>query len=352
MRRTIIVLMLFVAVLSGCGRSQKNKDNTKLRTDKPPSWGHIQTIYIFADDAVWNSVEKYLRYSLERAEFTTENEPWFMVERVNINDMERYYRFANLLFMGHLRSADKVSSYLTEKLGDSYIQQVKDSGGGLFSREDLWSNDQIAVFLMTESGEEMPRFNYEKANDIFSLFQDKLHQRMKRRAYLPGIHPKSDFNGLPWYVQLPKNYNAYREDKENHANAWLARLGKQPDRYFGVYYEKLSEKPNLRTWGLEARKKYAFDTYDEDVFDPKAARTQSIEIDGQQALKIAGPWKNDKYYVGGAFQCYVLYDDATSTAFLIDNSIYYPEGYKLTTLIELEEISKTFQVKHPGGSPE
>ncbi len=346
MKRALIVLLLLSA-LTGCGRGEKKKDGTKLATDKPPSWGHNQVIYVFADDPVWESVEKYLRYSLEREEYTTENEPWFAVERVDINDMERYYRFANLLFLGHLRSADKVSSYLADKLGDSYIQQVKESGGGLFSRDELWSNDQIAVFLITESGKDMPRFNYEKANDIFDLFQKKLHQRMKRRAYLPGIHEKSEFKNLPWYVNLPRNFKSYRENK-----VWLARLGEQPDRYFGVYYEKLDEKPDLRTWGLSARKKFAWESYDEDVFDPDRARTRSIEIDGHDAMKISGPWKNDKYYVGGAFQCYVLYDEATSTAFLVDNSIYFPEGYKLTTLVELEEISKTFHVKHPGGSPE
>ncbi len=350
--KRIFVILLLLSLLIGCGRNDKPKDGTKLSTDKPPSWGHNQVIYVFADDTVWNSVEKYLRYSLEREEFTTENEPWFAIKRVDINDMERYYRFANLLFLGHLRSADKVSSYLTNKLGESYIRQVKESGSGLFSRENLWSNDQIAVFLITESGESMPRFNYEKANDIFDQFQKKLYQRMRRRAYLPGIHEKSDFRNLPWFVKLPKNYKAYREDRDDRAMAWLARLGEQPDRYFGVYYEKLDEKPDMRTWGLAARKKFAWDTYDEDVFDPDQVRTRSMRIDDHDALKIAGPWKNDKFYVGGAFQSYVLYDDATSTAFLVDNSIYYPEGYKLTTLIELEEISKTFHVKHPEGSPE
>ncbi len=352
MMKRIILILILALVLFACGEQGKDDGRPKTRTDKPPSWGHNQTIYVFADDPVWKGVEKYLRYSLERQVFTTENEPYFEVKRVNISNMDTYYRFANLLFLGNLRSADKVSSYLTNKLGETYIQQVKESGGGLFTRDELWSNDQIAVFLITDIGKDLPRFNYEKSNEIFDLFLDKMHQRMQRRAYMPGIHQESDFDELPWQVRLPKNYVLNKRDFGNRYLSWLARLGEQPDRYFGVYYEKLDQKPDFRAWGLETRKHLAWDYYDEDQFDPKLARTISVKIGPYDALKISGPWHNDKYYVGGAFQCFVLYDSATSTAFLIDNSIYYPEGYKLTTLIELEEISKTFRVKNPGGKPE
>jgi len=49
--------------------------------------------------------------------------------------------------------------------------------------------------------------------------------------------------------------------------------------------------------------------------------------------------------VGGAFQSFAFFDENSERAYLIDNSVYYPEGSKLEALIELEIISSSIVIK-------
>ena len=74
-------------------------------------------------------------------------------------------------------------------------------------------------------------------------------------------------------------------------------------------------------------------------------RTEKAKIAGHNGWKISGMWINKKYTVGGAYQTFAFYDERTKRAYLIDNSVYFPEGYKLDALIELEVISNTLRLK-------
>ncbi|MCK5345363.1 MAG: DUF4837 family protein, partial [Candidatus Heimdallarchaeota archaeon] len=94
------------------------------------------------------------------------------------------------------------------------------------------------------------------------------------------------------------------------------------------------------------RKNISWKYYDEDEFFDKDIRIQPYEIGSYQGWKFSGRWQNKKYAVGGAFQSFAFYDEAAKKAYLVDNSIYFPEGYKLAGLIETEVISQTIKIKN------
>ena len=85
--------------------------------------------------------------------------------------------------------------------------------------------------------------------------------------------------------------------------------------------------------------------YDEDEYVEENLRSRKYQFAGFSGWRIDGTWMNKKYTAGGAFQSFAFYDEETQQAFLIDNSVYYPEGFKLDALIELELISETIQLK-------
>ena len=68
-------------------------------------------------------------------------------------------------------------------------------------------------------------------------------------------------------------------------------------------------------------------------------------IAGYEGWMIRGRWQNEQQAVGGAFSAYAFYEPVTSQLFLIDNTVYHPEGDKLPALIELEIISNSLKIK-------
>ena len=76
----------------------------------------------------------------------------------------------------------------------------------------------------------------------------------------------------------------------------------------------------------------------------------NYKISKYRCIKISGRWQNKNYFIGGAFQAFGIYDKETQTAYLIDNSVYFPDGKKLLSLIELEVISDTFIIKKENGT--
>ncbi|MCK5050398.1 MAG: DUF4837 family protein, partial [Candidatus Cloacimonetes bacterium] len=85
--------------------------------------------------------------------------------------------------------------------------------------------------------------------------------------------------------------------------------------------------------------------YDEDEFFDRDVRMEKFKLAGYQGWRLTGRWQNKKHSVGGAFQSFAFYDETNGLAYLIDNSVYHPEGEKLEALYELEIISNTLKLK-------
>lgn len=345
-------LILLSLLFTGCkdkssGRRYQPAGHT---TDhrKPLSWGQDHVIYVFADDNVWRYAEQPLRESLERYYWTTENETYFELKRAKFQDLSTFYRFRNLLFLGHLDSNNEVSAYVKERLSEKVISSVKENGVGLFSRHNLWANNQFVVFLLGTTERNLLKYNILQANQLFEMFKDKLYSYTANRIYAVNIHPETLFEPYLWSLKLPVNYIIYKRDDDNNFISFLARRKDNPDRYVSVYSEKHSGDSVNTEWAIATRSKIAWDYYDEDEFVREDIRFENVDFASRKAVRMSGRWQNRKYAIGGAFQCFAFYDEKTGKAWLIDNSVFYPEGYKLPALIETEVISRTFELKTGG----
>ncbi len=319
--------------------------NKKYNPRKPLSWGQQQTIYVFADNNVWNKVEDIIKGNLCRFFYTTDNENYFVVKRAGFEAIDQYYKFKNLLFLGDVNSNDEVANYIKESLNKSLIDKVKNDGFGLFHKENLWANDQFVCFALGNSLQNIIDLNINQSEKIFDLFKDILIERIKTKTYAFKILPKSSFNGLPWTAKIPSVYRIFREDKTNNFVSYIARLRKKADRFFAVYYEKINKETDLEKWLIKTRKEIFWKYYEEDTFNEDDVKFKYIRIAGYDGIEMKGNWFNDKLVVGGVFRSIAFVDKKTNTAFLIDNSIYYPEGYKLSAFIELKVISDSFLLK-------
>ena len=346
MKNRICVVLISFIMIFGCSRSGNEKEYKPagIKTDihKPMSWGHQQTIYIFADDNVWKYAETPLRESLERVWFTVRNEQYFAIKRAKMEAIEQFYKFNNLIFLCDLESDEAVSEYVKKKVGGKTIAEIKVNSIGMYPVNNLWANNQFILFLIADNERNLLNFNILQANKTFELFRDKLYQRIAAKIYKMKIHTDNFFSGLSWKLKLPKNYVLYKKDDD--FISFLARQRKKADRFISVYSEKMDENRISKEWLKEKRAELAWKYYDEDEFSQSDIRMERGKLNNYKCWKLSGRWQNKKYAVGGAFQSFAFYEEETKTAFLIDNSVYFPEGDKIPSLAELEMISRTFEI--------
>ena len=345
--KRIIIILLAALILVSCGDDGRTtpRGQKRINPHKPMAWGKKHVIYVFADNDIWKKSEHQLRRTLERFVFTTENEKYFEVKRAPFDALDQFYKYNNLIFMGDLSSKGDVTEYIKSVTSDHIKQEVADNLVGIYPSENLWANDQYVLFMLGTTEENLLKINYLHLNKTFDLFKEKLLARISRQLYQSEQHSAKTFASLPYSIKIPKRYQVYRKDLANNFISFISRFKEKPDRYIAVYYENSTENIVDKDWITKKRAELAWQYYDEDEYVKDNIRTEKFEIAGHKGWKISGSWMNKKHTVGGAFQTYAFYDEKTKKSYLIDNSVYFPEGYKLNALLELEIISNTLKPK-------
>ncbi|MCD4819057.1 MAG: DUF4837 family protein [Candidatus Cloacimonetes bacterium] len=341
----LVIISLLILFIFGCSKSGEkyNPKVTRKNLHKPYAWGHRQKIYIFADNNVWKYAEKPLRASLERFHFTTENEAYFQILRADYNAIDEFYKYNNLIFLSDYSSDQPVSKHVRSIMQKNVKDEIENNSVAIYPVDNLWANDQYVVFLIGDNEENLLKLNIIQSTKLFELFRKKFEDRIAIKTYGLDVYSASSFKSLPWKVKLPKKYSVYK--KGDRFTSFMARSKERADRYFSVYYEEMPENNVTKEWMMEVRKKIAWDYYDEDFFKEEDVRQEKYKLSNHKGFKLSGRWQNLKYVVGGAFQSFAFYDSQAKIGYLIDNSVYFPEGFKLPALMELEIISKTFETK-------
>jgi hypothetical protein len=343
----VVVLVIILFLILSCSQKD-NIHKTKAKgidPHMPMAWGHKQTVYVFADDNVWKYAKSHLVKTLERLRFTTENEKVFVVKRAPIDNLDNFYKFNNLIFFCDLESTDEVSAYIKEIMGSKVESEVNENLVGMYTKDNVWANDQFVLFVLGSNEPNLLKFNILQSHNIFDLFKNKLFDRIKRQLYKTSIYSDDRFKTFPWSLKLPKKYILYKNDTANNFISFIARLRNKPDRYISVYYQKIPKDEFGRDWLKETRKSISWKYYDEDEFFDRDVKIEKYELAGNKGWRLTGRWQNKKHSVGGAFQSFAFYDEINERAYLVDNSVYHPDGEKLDALYELEIISNTLKLK-------
>jgi len=343
--KTIIALILLSLFCFSC--EQKDETNLpgmkRIDTRKPMAWGHRQTVYAVADNQIWKYAESPLRKTLERYQFTTVNEQFFEVKRADFKALDQFYKYNNLIFYCDLQSKSPVSEHVKSVMTDAIKKQVEEDGIGMFPVENLWANDQYVLFLIGSSEENLLKLNILQANEIFQLFREKLISRIKQKIYQQKVYSEKQFAAFPWSMKIPQKYVVFREGER--FISFLSRLRKHPDKFIAIYYEDMEENKIDKEWLMQKRLAIFANYYEGDTFKKEDIRSEFVQFNSYSGVKISGRWQNEETVTGGAFQSYAFYDESKKQAFLVDNTVYFPQGDKLEALLELEVISKTFELK-------
>ena len=318
-----------------------------INSRKPRAWGRPQTIYVFADDDLWQMTQPFISYSLERKFFTTENEQLFFLQHENINNLKNFDRFNNLVFLGDINSNQPVSQFLNQIMGQQTIDSVKDKNASMFMNYNLWASDQMVMFFMGNSPESIRQFLYDNNETYFRLFYDRFVARITHSSKRLKAIDTSIFNDLPFYMYIPTTYRVFKKDLDNNYVTFLWRSREDqtenPDKYISIYWEKVDYNPLDDNWLFEKRKELAWKIYDEDEFAEDDVRRGLKDFGKREAWFLLGRWQNQKYLMGGAFQSFAFYENGF--VFMVDTSVYFPAGDKLRYIIELEQLTSAITIK-------
>ncbi len=359
---TLLLIIIFGLSLFSCSKQEKKSglvSKSKTRDDvntydphKPMSWGQDQVIYVFADPEIWKEAEFYVRYSLERAFYTVENEKLYEVRLGDVKALDQFYKYKNLLFLCDLSTDQPVAQSVKKMMNSDMKNYVQKNGIGLFAKHNFWANEQFVVFMIGNSKENLLNYNKTHGNEVFYHYRQKLVQRISYKLKKNKPVSEKMFKDYPFTLKVPENYLLYKSDPKGRfiSFIWRSREDQKlnPDKYISVYYEKMPNKTNKvieKDWVTKTRKRIAWDYYDQDEMLDQDVQYGLFKFINYPTWYMSGRWQNKKYYVGGSFQSMGFYDEKTQTAYLIDTSVYFPQGKKLKFLMELESIAQTFRIK-------
>lgn len=351
MRKFIFILLIGLLIF-GCGKSTKEparytKFDDLITSGKPLAMGDERDVYLFCDSDNWAALKPFIQSSIERELVLVYPEQYFKLIPTNISELAKYDNYRNLLFIGDLESGGKVSRHMQEVLASDFISRVQQSGGDLFVAKNHASRDQMTMFLLGSNPLNLGKIGALQSDKIFDLLIKRYALRQGYQAYLQPVIPSSFFEPYPFSLQIPNTFSLFSNDKLGRFLSFIYRARAEnreiPDKYVSVYYEDMPEDKLDFQWLIAKRQALGEKHFEGDVFAEETVRKERTKLAGYEAWRIVGAWTNEKHLIGGAFQSYAFWHQGK--AYLVDNSVFFPAGEKLPTLIELFVISNSIEIK-------
>jgi len=105
-----IIIALFALMLFACGGGDKEparylKFDDLIDNGKPLAMGDERDVYLFCDRANWTALKPFIQSSIERELILVYPEQYFNLIPTDLSELDKYYNYRNLLFIGDLESS-------------------------------------------------------------------------------------------------------------------------------------------------------------------------------------------------------------------------------------------------------
>lgn len=343
-------LLIVLLILFGCKPAKDNERYSKyddvIDSGKPLALGDERDVYVFCDAANWRTVDDLIIGSIERKLNLVYPEQYFKIMLSDISEYKDFSQYRNLFLIGDLSSAGPVSSHMQATMVPEYIARVKQSGGDLFTAKNFASRDQLTLYLLASDPANLRKMAAFQSENIFQLLLKRYRDRLGHQAYQQKLIPASFFEPYPFSLKIPNHFTLYSNDRKGNFLSFLYRARMEsreiPDKYISIYFEEMPENELTHAWLIQKRLMIGEKYFEGDIFEVNSVRQDSLNFVGQDALRLTGAWTNAKHLIGGAFQSFAFWHEGK--AYIVDNSVYFPAGDKLSVLQELFVISSSLSL--------
>ncbi len=308
---------------------------------KPLAIGKLTEVVVLADRGLLKEIEPALRGALEREILSTRPETTFRVSFAPLDEPGEFRKWSKVIVVGSLDEDESVGGMIPEDVR----VEVVETEGLLHTTLDLWARNQVVIFLVTARRADLLSAVRNSGELLFSRINDILREQVRGRMYQSGVNTEleselRDEHGFT--LSIP---TVYRRDRFTGVPRTVRFFNLNPQRSILVYWEELRRDSLVPGEVLETRMELGERFYPGDRLIDDKLRTERIEFQGLNALRLKGLWENREELEGGTFTTYAFNCPESRRFYLIDTVLFAPnpKQSKYVYTIQLDTIVDSFQ---------
>lgn len=340
--KILVVALIAIQILStGCGENKKR------------AIGNEDDIYIVADSVEYAEIEGALLTVFGKIIYTPQSESMFNLIRKNYSELEKVKKYKNVIIAAPINSGSLTSKYINSVLNKDVIKLIEEDSTTIINKKELWSKDQLVMFLTASSIEKLSQTILNNNEDLVYYFQKASDTRLKRSLYNPTYEDKlveakllKDYN---WLIYVQTDFKLALDKPEDNF-VWLRRSpGTDMERWVFIHWIEDSSPALLNADSINAirnrmTQKY-YRTSNDSAFveiNNEYRTSKEVNFNGKYAIMTQGLWNMSDGSMGGPFLSYTFYDESSKRLYMVDGSIYAPKYYKKLLIQQVDVILKSF----------
>jgi hypothetical protein len=341
---------------SGCGEADY----------RPEAIGREGEITVVVDSARWHdAVGDALRDEIGAYIMTLPMpEPSFQINTRTLGrDFEQVQRHKNVVIAAPLSDTTSVAQYLRNRVPEGAEGVIGEQGGAIIPRRDLWRRNQMVVYVMANSAEDLAETIRRRGDDIRYHFNEITRVRTARDMFQRGRQPEIEEQLMEKHGFAINAQHDYFTAIDTTDFVWLRRVLSDTWRSLWVHYID-NASPALLTpeWIYETRDAVTRRWVQGNLGDfvqidyRLPHETENINFRDRYGYETRGVWYmvgedengqlRQQMAMGGPFVNYTFYDEASGRIYMIDGMVFAPEYPKREFLRQMEAIAYTFRTRN------
>lgn len=347
MKKTLSVLLILTSTLlfiSSCTNSQK------------PAIGNDDDIIVIADSLLYYELEAEMLHVFEKIIYTPQPENLFNLMRENQGKLNALKNRKNIIFLGALDGNDKTSKYIKGALDSSVTKMIKDGDEFFINKNDLWAKDQLVMFIVGNSIDELKNNILKGNEELLYAFRNSSKERLFSKLYKPMLENKKIeahlLSKYDWTIYVQPAVELAKSDSVNNF-VWLRSGRNRPiERWMFVHWIENAGANYLNNDSLmnirnRVTKKY-FRVSEDSVYvsislGMSKPMVSQVNFNGRYSLMCQGFWKFNDKSGGGPFISYSFLDENTGRFYMVDASIFAPKYFKKKLIQQADVILTSFK---------
>lgn len=334
----LLILPLFIS----CSNVKKN------------AVGKEDDIIVIADSSDYDYLEGSLLTVFSKIIYTPQPEKLFSLERKNLNELDKYKHYKNIILIAPASSDTSVGKYINDFLDPQVRDLVAKDSVSVINKYNLWSDNQLVMVITAPNIDKLNKDILDQSDNLLHYFQKISNQRLSQSLYNPKYEKKEDEAKLlkeyGWVIYVQADYwLAMNKPEDNFV--WLRRApGSDMERWIFVSWIDNASPAYLNSdsvFAIRNRLTKKFYTTPDDTTHVEILNeyksTKEVNFSGKYALMTQGLWRMNDKSMGGPFVNYMFYDEPTKRIYMLDGSIYAPKYYKKNLIQQVDVLLQSFK---------
>ena len=345
MKYFILYIFLFsVILISGCDPA----------TD--PASGLEDEIYVVADLAEYEELRNSLEATFEKIIYTPQPEKLFTLNRISVNELEKYQNKKNLIIAAPTNSNSTTSQFIKAILDSASQMKMAEKDQFLIKKYDLWAKDQLVMVLTSGEMDELKSNIQNNKSELYHSFQ-KISDKRLHSALYNSTYEQKKIEGMllrdyGWLIYVQEGFQVALNKPEDNF-VWLKQSqNKEMEKWIFVYWienasPELLSPDSVKIIRNRMTEKY-FDISDSnaDVIIAENYFTScEMNFKDNYAVFTQGLWNLNNNEMGGPFINYTFYDEKSKRIYMLDGSIFAPKYYKRNLIHQMDVMLQSFMTE-------